>query len=155
MRVCLVLLLSTLAWASPNWQALTPVGEKFSCRFPPGRVKEFKSSAAHKWLLLEKSKYALQVVSIEQAGPSSRVEFYLSKVIETSQIKESLRKPIQQGGLSGLEIRGSMPSSPKGRLAVHMRVLASPDHLYHLAAYVPSGGNARVIDPFFKSFKLK
>lgn len=150
----LALLLTAVAGAAP-WQTLTPSGEKFACRMPPGKIKETKAAAAYHWLLLKKGEYALQVVSIAQGGSDSRVEFYLSTLLKASKIKESKRTPVKGKGFSGLEVSGTMPSQPKGKLVVRIRVLASPDHLYSLSAFIPDEGNAKVIDPFFKSFKLK
>ena len=149
-----LVLLAAVAGAAP-WQKLTPADEKFSCSMPPGKIKETRAAAAHHWLLLKKGEYALQMVSIAQGGSDSRVDFYLTTLLKASKIKETRRTPVKGKGFSGLEVSGTMPSQPKGKLAVRVRVLASPDHLYSLSAFIPVKGNDKVVDPFFKSFKLK
>lgn len=151
----LALLLSSLAFAAPAWRAFSPSGEKFVCQLPAGKIQDMNNSAAHQWLVLEKGKYALQVASISAAGADSQVNLYLNKFLETAKIKETGRKKITLNGLTGVEVTGTMSPSATEKVTARTRVFATKDHLYHMAAFIPKNGNAKVADKFLASFKLK
>lgn len=149
------LLFCTVAWAAPAWRAFAPAGEKFTCQVPPGKIQEVKNPAAHQWIILERGKYALQVASIAQGGSASQVNFYISKFLQSAKITETGRKDVKVNGLSGIEVVGSMAPGAKEKVGVRMRVFSTKDHIYHLAAFVPTSGNKQLVEPFFNSFKLK
>lgn len=151
----IALLLGTLAWSAPAWHAFSPAGEKFTCQVPPGKVQEVKNPAAHQWIILEPGKYAVQVASIGQGGSAAQVNFYVANFLKSAKVTETGRKPVKVNGLSGLEVNGSMTPSAKEKVSVRMRVFATKDHIYHLAAFLPSAASSKSIEPFFGSFKLK
>lgn len=150
----LALFLGAVALAAP-WRSVAPQGERFSCQMPSGKLQESKNAQARQWLYLEKGKYVLQVASIAQAGSPSQVNFYVNEFLKSARITETGRKPVTVNGKSGLEVAGTLPPTAKAKVSIRVRVFATPDHIYHQAAFVTGAGNQQVADKFFQSFRLK